>query len=138
MKHLTEAALLFATTGMVFAAEPATPPPASGGLFQVLLGLIVVLGLMAGAAWLLKRFGAPRMASGTVIKVIGGIAVGNRERIMVIEVADQWIVVGITSNQINTLSTMPKQELPPLPEGGTPGSQFSDWLQQFMDKRNGK
>ncbi|MBS1186280.1 MAG: fliO [Burkholderiaceae bacterium] len=138
MKHQIKAALLFAVGGMAFAAEPAAPPPVSGGFFQVLLGLIVVLGLMAGAAWLLKRFGAPRMASGAVVKVIGGIAVGSRERIMVVEVADQWIVVGITSSQINTLSTMPKQELPPPPEGGIPGSQFSDWLQQFMDKRNGK
>ncbi|MEA5097553.1 MAG: flagellar biosynthetic protein FliO [Burkholderiaceae bacterium] len=131
-------AFLFFFSSAANAAESAAPT-SSGGLFQVLLGLILVLGLMAGAAWLLKRFAAPQMSSGAVIKIIGGIAVGNRERIMVIEVADQWIVVGIAPGQVNTLSTMPKQELPQASENAiSVPSHFSGWLQQIMDKRNGK
>ena len=139
MMRLLIPAVLLMLCSSAKAAEQAVATTSSGGLFQVLLGLILVLGLMAGAAWLLRRFGAPKMASGTTIKIIGGIAVGNRERIMVVEVADQWIVVGVAPGRVNTLSTMPKQELPPLPEHTTSVSgHFSEWLQQIMDKRNGK
>ncbi len=131
-------ALLLLISSTTNAAEPAASG-SSGGLFQVLLGLVLVLGLMAGAAWLLKRFAAPKMASGSTIKIIGGIAVGSRERIMVIEVADQWIVVGIAPGQVSTLSTMPKQELPQSQENALSAqSPFSGWLQQMMEKRNGK
>jgi flagellar protein FliO/FliZ len=56
---------------------------------------------------------------------------------MVVEVADQWIVVGVTANQINTLSTMPKQEK--LVEESTstaPENQFSTWLKRTVAKRS--
>ena len=121
-----------------FAAESPTPST-TGGLIQVFIGLLVVLGLMFGAAWLLKRFGSPKMAHGTNIKIVGGVAVGSRERVLVVEVADQWIVVGVAPGSVNTLSTMPKQEGADLAEEGAPGSKsFASWLQNVMDKRNGK
>ena len=109
----------------------------TGGLFQVLMVLFVVLGLMVAAAWMLRKFNSTGTSSGGTIKIIGGIAVGSRERIMVIEVADQWIVVGITASSINTLSTMPKQETSLQEEQAASGN-FSSRLKQFIEKRNGK
>ena len=110
----------------------------SGSLLQVLLVLIVVLGFMLGAAWLLKRFNVAGKMSGDAVKIVGGIAVGSRERIVVIEVADQWIVVGITASNINALSTMPKQDVvAPTTESPLSGN-FSDRLKQFIERRNGK
>jgi len=110
----------------------------TGGLFQVLLVLFVVLGLMVAAAWVLRKFNATGTTSGSAIKIIGGVAVGSRERIMVVEVADQWIVVGITATSISALSTMPKQESTlPSAELAAAGN-FSSRLKQFIEKRNGK
>lgn len=138
MKRIFAALIFFAMSTTVFAAEPVAATTGSG-LLQVFIGLLVVLGLMFGAAWLLKRFGAPKMASGTNIKIVGGLAVGNRERVIVIEVADQWIVIGVAPGQVNTLSTMPKQEMPLEPESKAAGSRpFAAFLQNVMDKRNGK
>ncbi len=133
-------ALLFSTPSITaFAAESATPSSATGGLVQVFIGLLVVLGLMFGAAWLLKRFGAPKMAHGTNIKIVGGVAVGSRERVLVVEVADQWIVIGVAPGQVNTLSTMPRQEgVGPSEEEVASSRPFSSWLQNVMDKRNAK
>jgi flagellar protein FliO/FliZ len=117
------------------AGEKAISP--TTGLFQIVLGLVAVLTLMAVAAWLFKKIGPVAGGHKLPVNIIGGVSVGNRERIMVIEVADQWIVVGITAQQINTLSTMPKQEKlieaqnSPLQE-----NQFSSWLKRTMDKRS--
>jgi len=138
MRFLLIATPLAAASGMAHAAEQASPS-SSGGLFTVLLGLIFVLGLVAAAAWVLKRFGAGRTMGGTNVKIVGGTAVGTRERIMVVEVADQWIVVGVTPSQINTLVTMPRQELPHVAEATSPQlPPFAAWLKQTLDKRNEK
>jgi flagellar protein FliO/FliZ len=110
----------------------------SGGMFQVLVILILVLGLMLAAAWLLKKFNATGVNTGSTVKIISGIAVGNRERIMVIEVADQWIVVGVTASNINALATMPRQEIPAQTETPNLSANFANRLKQFIDKRNGK
>ncbi|MNS06893.1 Flagellar protein FliO [compost metagenome] len=110
-------------------------PSTAGNLFQVLLGLIVVLGLMAAAAWLLRRFNTAKGVSNTSIKIVGGVSVGNRERVMVVEIADQWIVVGVAPGRVNALATMQKQETTLTPEAPSSGN-FSTWLAQTIEKRN--
>ena len=125
---------------LLLAASPAmaseAPVAAStGGMFQVLLVLFAVLGLMAGAAWLLKKFQVRGTTVGGTIRIVGGVAVGSRERIMVVEVADQWIVVGVTANNINALTTLPKQETPQVGDAD-PADNFAKRLKQFIEKRN--
>lgn len=137
--HIIPSALLTLST-VVAAAEGQAAPAATstGGMFQVFFGLLVVLGLMAAAAWGLKRFGVAKTSSVTNVKIVGGVNLGSRERILVIEVADQWIVVGVTPGQINTLSTMPKQESATASETLPATKNFSTWLKQTIEKRNDK
>jgi len=114
-------------------------PSSSGSVFTMLFGLVAVLALMAAIAWLLKRFGlAQSLASNAVAKVVGGVSVGTRERVMVVEVGEQWIVVGVAPGRVNALATLPRQELAPQQDGkpGTPA--FATWLKHTMDKRNGE
>ena len=136
MKHgivIPAAGLWFSSAAHAAALEPGAA--SSGSLFQVLLGLILVLGLMAALAWVVKRFGATHAAGGAVIKVIGGVSVGGRERVLVIEAADQWIVVGVSPGRVNALATMPRQEnTAPMTAPAT--KNFSAWLKQTMEKRN--
>ena len=128
---------LLLTFGSAFASDQ---PGASstGSLFQVLMVLVLVLGLMLAAAWLLKKFNATGTNVGSSIKIISGVAVGSRERIMVIEVADQWIVIGVTANNISALTSMPKQEIASSPEAQTISENFANRLKQFIEKRNAK
>lgn len=113
-----------------------------GGL-QVLLGLVVVLGLMMAGVWLLKRFAPAARAGGAPIRVVGGVSVGGRERVMVVEVADQWIVIGVAPGRVNVLSNLPRQDTPAV-SGNLPASHaptdrnFSGWLKHALDKRNGR
>ena len=113
----------------------------AGSLTQVALVLLLVIGLIAGAAWLLKRLGMARNPGGTTVRIISGVSLSNRERILVVEVADQWIVVGVAPGCINTLATMPRQE-PTAANARTAmptpaGSNFALWLKQTLDKRSG-
>lgn len=115
-------------------------PSTAGGLLQVLLGLIVVLGLMAALAWTLRRVNGTKGMGNADIRIIGGVNVGNRERVIVVEVADQWIVVGVAPGRVSALATMQKQErsAATMTPDAQPARNFSNWLAQTLDKRNGK
>jgi flagellar protein FliO/FliZ len=123
-----------ATVATVTPAMAGSSPSPAGSLFQVLLGLVAVLALMALCAWLLRRFNASKTSGNTTIRIIGGVSVGTRERVMVVEVADQWIVVGVAPGRVTQLSTMPKQEA--VASTDTPTRNFSSWLAQTLEKRN--
>jgi flagellar protein FliO/FliZ len=85
----------------------------AGGLAQTLLGLGVVLALIWGAAWLLRRLNVGAPSAGSAIRVLATQALGQRERIVLVEVADQWLVLGVAPGRVSALSTLPKGTLPP-------------------------
>ncbi|MDQ9170827.1 flagellar biosynthetic protein FliO [Oxalobacteraceae bacterium R-40] len=120
-------------------AAHAAAPTATGSGLQVLFGMVVVLGLLMGVAWWLKRFGPVRGTGNSAAKIVGGVSVGTRERVMVVEVGDQWIVIGVAPGSVNALSTMPRQEHVPQDDMQMQSpSNFSGWLKQTIDRRNGK
>lgn len=110
-------------------------PSSAGSVLQVIFGLVIVLGLLAATLWLLKRVGGNRLAAGSVASIVGGVSVGTRERVLVVQVADQWIVVGVAPGQVTALASMPKQEV--TDAGATsPAPNFSAWLKQTIEKRH--
>ncbi len=130
------AADTFPTAASSVATSPTTASPTSpAGMLQVMVGLILVLGVLVVIAWGVKKIGVGKQASGGAIRIVGGIQVGNRERIMVIEVANEWIVVGVTASSITALSTMPKQDGAALTPALPLAKNFSSWLQHTIEKR---
>ena len=129
------------------AANPAllphasAPGPSTGSLLQTIFALVLVLGLLAALAWAAKRYGPRVTGSSANLRMVGALNIGGRERIMVVEVGDQWIVVGASPGRVNALATMPKGEAPAsatLASHSPSASNFSDWLKQTIDKRNAK
>jgi flagellar protein FliO/FliZ len=123
-------------------AVPATPPSAvgAGSMLQFAFGLIVVLGLIVAAGWFMKRFQVGPNAPGTV-KVIAGASVGQRERVVVVEVGDNWLVLGVAPGRVNALHTMPRGEIASAAPGvpaATPQIAFAQWLKDKMEKRSGR
>jgi flagellar protein FliO/FliZ len=121
------------------------PPTAGGSLLQTTLSLIVVLAVLVGLAWVLKRYGPKTVTGSANVKLVGALSVGARERILVVEVGEQWIVVGASPGRMNALATMPRQEAefgPPSPAAGSghvlPSANFAEWFKQTIEKRNGK
>lgn len=123
-------------------ARPAyTPPPpaamSSGSVMQIIFSLILVLGAVALVAWIMKRINLPQHGAASLLKVISGVAVGQRERIVLVEVNDTWLVVGVAPGQVRTLHTMPKGALPSGTQlSSAPDGKFQMWLKQMVEKRN--
>lgn len=134
---------LFCLPLTVLAAEPAIPAPivspvSFGGMLQVLLALGLVLAAVVGSAWLLRRFSSGQAGAGGAVKVIGGVALGPKERLVLVEIGETWLVLGVAPGQVNALHTLARPaggsfvaELPS--DGGEHG--FSVWLRQAMQRR---
>ena len=107
-------------------------------MLQVILGLGLVLGAIAGCAWLLRRFGGLQANGAGAIKVIGGSQVGQRERVVLVEVADTWLVIGVAPGHVTALHSMPKGDI--ANEGDSDGRDarqgFPRWLRQVKEKRD--
>ena len=98
--------LLLAAPLFAVASAESLPSPL-GSLMQVALSLGVVLALIWGLAWLVRRVGQVGPAGARVVRQVGGTLVGGRERVVVVEVAGRWLVLGVTAQQVSCLHVLP-------------------------------
>ena len=108
------AAFFYGTAGLAAASPQPAPAPvvSTGSLLQMLLGLAMVLAMVVAGAWLMKRFATQRSSSAGAIRIIAGAAVGPRERVVLLEVADTWLVIGVAPGRVNALHALPRGTLP--------------------------
>lgn len=81
------------------------------------------------------------MAPTGVIKVRSVVSVGNRERVALIEVGDQQLLVGVCPAQINTLHVFAEPVLPlckPEEGGNRVSNEFANKLQGLLNKDQAK
>lgn len=111
------------------------PPDMGGSLFQMLAGLAVVVGLLVASLWLLKRLSAPRGPAGGLLKVVSATAVGPRERVVIVELGETWLVLGVAPGRVTTLHQIPRMVAGAAP--AAPGGDFPDWLKKVLERRHG-
>ncbi|HET8707373.1 MAG TPA: flagellar biosynthetic protein FliO [Pseudomonadales bacterium] len=88
-------------------AEPAVAGEAGqAALGKLVLGLLAVLAIIYACAWAMKRLRLPNAFSNSLMKIEAVIPVGAREKIALLRVGDQQLVVGITSSSIQTLHVL--------------------------------
>jgi flagellar protein FliO/FliZ len=118
-------------------AAAENPPPGVGlaSYVQAGLALALIVGLLAGAAWLARKVTGGKGFGQGGMRVIGGVALGPRERIVLLEVGEEWLVIGIVPGQIRTLHRLAKGDL--SNEVGTAGADrpFAQWLQNISERR---
>lgn len=126
-------------------AATASAPSPTMSVLKMVMGLVVVLGVMALFAWGAKKFLPGVVAQPSVIKVVGGVSVGTRERVVVLEVAGRWLVVGVANGQVSSLANVePNAEVTlaanadDAPVRHDPLQPFTNWLKNAMQKNSQK
>jgi flagellar protein FliO/FliZ len=118
---------------------PAASPTSDlgGSLWQLFLGLALVLALMVGSMWVLKKLVTQRGESAGLLRVVAGTAVGTRERVVIVEVGSTWLVLGVAPGRVSALAEVPRQSVsaPPASPGAPPGEGFAFWLSKLTTKR---
>ena len=91
------------------AAVPAAsaPAPASVASFGTLVGmagsLLLVIGLILLCAWLLKRMGNLQAGGSGVLKLRASLAVGMKERVVLVEAAGETLLLGVSPGGVTCL-----------------------------------
>jgi flagellar protein FliO/FliZ len=116
---------LLALAPLAAQAQQVAPAPAGPSLLPMLLVLALVLALIPVSMWLLKRLGAGSPASAAGMKVVGQLPLGPRERLVIVEAGERWLLLGVTAASINRVGTLPKGA---LPEGAPTGTGFAQLL----------
>ena len=111
-------------------ATPAVPPglsPAMAG--QWLGGLVGVLALLFFCLWGLKQLNRWSAPAGGQMRLLGGLSLGGREKLLVVEVGEIQLVLGVAPGRVQTLHILEgQQRLRPADK-----ATFANHLQQALE-----
>ena len=88
------------------AAASATAAPSLTGLSQVGLSLMLVLAAIFGLAWVARRFRVSQRVGETRIKILSEVALGNRERAVLVRVCGTQLLIGVAPGMLRTLHVL--------------------------------
>lgn len=98
---------------VAFADVPVAPLPELFPSFTRAAGaLVVVLALLFGVAWLLKR-GAPARTGRKGLAIESALALGERRSLAIVSIEGRRLLVGLAPGHVSLVT-----ELAPLPEFG--------------------
>jgi flagellar protein FliO/FliZ len=132
-------ALPLALPIVALAAEPAgqaTTPLAgsdmAGQLGQLLFGLLLVIGLIFLLAWLLRRVQQLAPRGGQVIKLLASQSLGPRDRLVLVQVGNEQILLGLSAGRITPLHVLKEPVHLADAEPATP--EFAQRLMELLGK----
>ncbi|MEC4167148.1 flagellar biosynthetic protein FliO [Pseudomonas sp. MS-1(2024)] len=129
----------------VLAAEPVATAVAApvvgtsigGQLTQLVLGLLLVLGVIFALAWLLRRVQQAGPRQGQVIELISTRALGARDRLVLVQVGNEQILLGLTPGRITPLHVLKEPvQVPGTAQPATP--EFSKRLMEILGQQKDK
>ena len=136
---------LWLLSGLPLTALAAEPGPAvaaaqvvtsssnlSAQLGQMLLGLLLVIGLIFLLAWLLRRVQRIGPRGAQVIKLLATQALGPRDRLVLVQVGGEQILLGLSAGRITPLHVL--KEPVHLPDSEPASTEFAQRLMELLGK----
>lgn len=125
-------ALAAEPVAQVAAAAPVASSGIGGQLTQLVLGLLLVVGLIFVLAWLMRRVQRIGPGNAQVIEMIGSRALGPRDRLVLVQVGEEQILLGITPGRITPLHVLKTPVEATRTETATP--EFAQRLMELLGK----
>ena len=118
-------------------AAPAVSAGVGGQLMQLVMGLLLVLGLIFALAWLLRRVQNTGTRQGQVIELISSRALGARDRLVLVQVGNEQILLGLTPGRITPLHVLKEPvHVPDAAQKATP--EFAKRLMEVLGQQKDK
>ncbi len=73
---------------------------------QTLIALLVVIGLILGLAYWVKRSPLAAKSTQVPMRLINALSLSTRERILIVEVGSQWLILGHSQGGLSRLGEM--------------------------------
>ncbi|MBF6621955.1 MAG: flagellar biosynthetic protein FliO [Pseudomonadales bacterium 32-61-5] len=119
----------------VMAAEPSANMSGvdmGGQMTKLLLGLLLVIGLIFLLAWVLRRMQQFNPRSNQAIKLISSHALGPRERLLLVQVGSEQILLGLSAGRITPLHVL--EEPVHLPDAEPANPEFAQRLMELLGR----
>jgi len=94
-------------------------------MVAVLTGVVLLI-LILG--WLIKRVGNFPSAGKGMVRIVGGVSLGPREKAVVIEAGDKRLLVGVAPGRVQTLCLLDNSVTEDVPVDFDSESEFSNQL----------
>ncbi|NCA70285.1 MAG: flagellar biosynthetic protein FliO [Sphingobacteriia bacterium] len=118
-------------------ADPPGLPALATSLGEMLLALVVVIALLLATLWAIRRLTLPALGN-RAMKLLGSVAVGPRERVVLLAIADQVLVLGVGGGGVRTLHVLPISALEsstPVEGGRDTDARFAEQLKRLLEPR---
>jgi flagellar protein FliO/FliZ len=126
--------LAVATQATTQASSVGNAAPSPPSLLGAVFALLLVLGLIVGLAWLLKRMPGSGFRPVEGLRVIASLSVGTKERVVVVEVNGAQLLLGVSPGRIRALHTL-ATPMPETPSAKLPNlKQLPDFAQLLKQK----
>lgn len=100
---------------------PSTPGLGGGDVLNLGVSMLFVIAVIVVLGWLYSRSRFVGGGSNDAINVVATRALGPKERLMIVEVADQQLLVGMTATAVQTLHVFDKPVALTKPEDAPAG-----------------
>lgn len=97
-------------------------------MLWLVFSLLLVIGIIFAMALVAKRFFGAQLSSQGHIRVLAMTALGQKEKLAVVEVGDQQLLLGVTPQQITLLCQLQQ----PLSTAATDQSPFAKKLTSML------
>ena len=133
--QISYAAVATDTTKGKAIASLTNEPIGVGSYLQMFFGLFVVVARIFGMAWFMRRMGSMNGVAAGNLKVLGGISVGQRERVVLVQAGETQLLLGVAPGEIRTLHVMDKPIVTQTETNSKMSSSFSEKLHAAIKNR---
>jgi flagellar protein FliO/FliZ len=99
---------------------------------NLFLGLVAIIGFIFLVAWLLRRVGGVSTASASAMKIVAGLSLGSRDRVVLLQVGEKQILVGASPGNISLIHAFDEPAIEV--ESASSGSDFYRKLQASLNR----
>jgi len=117
-----------ATVEDVTMIEPMSP----SYLFKLTGGLILVVVIIFTLAWLVKRLNLTQHSQNGLLRIVAGLPVGTKDRIVLLQVGDEQILLGLSPGRIEKLHTLSDPVI--VEDNAHSSAPFAEKLNKLMNK----
>lgn len=114
-----------------------TDPLSIGNMLNMLFGLVFVIAMIFALAWIVKRMGGIQLQNNQRLRLLGGLSLGARERVVLVQVDNKKLVLGVAPGHVRTLHVMEGEIEEPINSAAGPDNHFKDKLLQALKSRSG-
>ena len=103
----------------------------AGGLLRVCLSLGVVIALILGAGYVLRRLQGGTVRSGGNLRALESIAIGMKERVVLVQAGEKQLLLGVAPGNVRTLHVFDAPIASAAQTAPSPAAAFRTVLSQW-------